>query len=487
MYLISQREVNAITKDYPDDLRKLQQAVGASDIISTELTCDNNSCKVNFSRLVVNAKNNDVLSVMSEKNWLVPIDKFNAIFSTSQTQFASLFPEEAEINQSGLVQRPIEEDDYRNYLALYSEINGHGNNSADNLAKLEVLLMRSPYLYAAYSLYSRTAFDLYSDTRDSKHLDKVELVLENSPPEYKYSIYQAINQFGLALNRQELDDAELQIYEAKNRGANNFVLAELNAILLFYKGDYQQASNAFIKSLNLRESTDLLYNLALSYWRLDNLLEAEKVLGQMLVIVPSNAKAKDLQASIWLLQGRLELIIKTYENSTDANDLTNLSLAYGLNKQYEKAYSFSKKALNKAPKHPVNLLILADIEKILGKKKSATRHYQDAIDILSGKKDVQSLTTLAQSYAQLNESNLAIEALSQAQVLAPDSSEVAHSSAIVYSLLKENTSAIHYVKSALKRNVAAVWFNLPWFDELCENSDFFLLMQQYDNTKRCNY
>ena len=100
MYLISQREVNAITKEYPDDLNKLKQAVGASDIISTALECDNSRCKVSFSRLVANPNNsdrNDRLTVKSEKNWLAPINKFNAIFSTSQMQFASLFPEKSEV------------------------------------------------------------------------------------------------------------------------------------------------------------------------------------------------------------------------------------------------------------------------------------------------------------------------------------------------------------------------------------------------------
>jgi len=68
MYLISQREVNSITREYPDDLNKLRQAVGASDIISTTLECDNSRCKVSFSRLVVNENNSDNLSVKSEKN-----------------------------------------------------------------------------------------------------------------------------------------------------------------------------------------------------------------------------------------------------------------------------------------------------------------------------------------------------------------------------------------------------------------------------------
>ncbi|MFT6777587.1 MAG: hypothetical protein ACJAV1_001506 [Paraglaciecola sp.] len=68
-----------------------------------------------------------MLVVKSEKNWIVPIEKFNTIYSTSQTQFASLYPELFEVNQSALIQRPINEDDYRDYIKLYSQIRGRGS------------------------------------------------------------------------------------------------------------------------------------------------------------------------------------------------------------------------------------------------------------------------------------------------------------------------------------------------------------------------
>lgn len=489
MYLISQREVNAITKEYPDDLNKLRQAVGASDIISTTLECDNSRCKVSFSRLVVNDSASDNLSVKSEKNWLIPIDKFNVIFSTSQTQFVSLFPEESEINQSDLVQRPINENDYRDYIELYSQIKGDGNYSVESLDQLEALLVRSPYLYAAYGLFRETASNLYTDTRDKSQLKRVKLILQNSPPEYRYSVYHAIDSFYVAYKAKEHDIAQQQIIEAKNKGASNFVLSELNAILFFSKGQYQKAADTFEEAISLRPSTVLFYNLAFSYWRMGDLVKAETALEQMLRIVPDNYRAKRLQANIWLLQGRLGLAISAYEkivkSLNNGTDLTNLSLAYGLNKQYDKSLKSAQKALKQNPNHPVNLLNLADIEMILGHEKSAKFHYQQVISILIGKNEVKYLTNLAQAYGQLNQANLAIATLSKAQNLAPESGEVSYSSAIVYSLLNENSSAVHHVKAALKNNVGVVWFNLPWFDKLCDNEGFVLLMEQYQNPERC--
>jgi serine/threonine-protein kinase len=107
------------------------------------------------------------------------------------------------------------------------------------------------------------------------------------------------------------------------------------------------------------------------------------------------------------------------------------------------------------------------------------------IEILNGKNEVKYLTNLAQAYAHLNQANLAIGALSKAQSLASKNGEVSYASAIVYSLLGEYSSAIYYVKAALNDNTGIVWFNLPWFDELCDNKEFLNLMNQYNNSQRC--
>ncbi|WP_019026375.1 serine/threonine-protein kinase [Colwellia piezophila] len=490
MYLISQREVNAITKEYPDDLRKLKQATGASDIISTELECDNNRCKVSFSRLVANPNNSDMLKVKSEKNWLAPIDKFNVIFSTSQTQFASLFPENTKVNQSDLVQRPIDEADYRAYIALYSEIKGQGNYNLDSLIKLETLLTRSPYLYAAYALYRDTALDLYSDSKNKTYFQKLDVLLRNSPPEYRYSAFEAIDRFWLASDMGDKQAAELQVTEAKKRGADDLTILALEAFMYFSSGHYKEAAESYADAFKLRPSTTLLNNIAFSYWRMGDLVKAEKTLNAILAIVSNNYNARQLQAHVWLLQGKLDLAISAYEKivirTNSSRDLTNLSLAYTLNKQYQKSLEFALKSFNKDPRNPFNLLNLADIEIILGDKNSAMSRYQQVVDILIGKSEVKHLINLAQAYSQLNQANLAIDAINKALALAPENGEVSYASAIVYSLLKEEASAIFYAKKALKNNVGIVWFNLPWFNSLCAENEFQQLMEKNANVERCS-
>ncbi len=490
MYLVSQREVNAITKAYPDDLNKLKQAVGASDIISTALECNNNRCKVSFSRLVANVNNTDSLVVKSEKNWLAPIEKFNAIYSTSQTQFASLYPELAEVNQSGLVQRPINEDDYRDYLTLYRKIRGQEKYSDSSLIELENILNRSPYLYAAYSLYRDTALDLYIDSQDKKYFDKIDTVLKNAPPEYRFSIYESIDRFWLVSDMGNLDEAKQQINEAQQRGADALITLELEAYLYFINSQYEDAASSYEEVFELRPSTILLNNAAFSYWRLGSVDKAESTLNTILKITPRNYKAKRLQANIWLLQGKLELAITAFKKilneESNSTDLTNLALAYSLNKQYVKSLAYAKLAVDKNPKNTINLLNLADIELILGNIKIAKIYYQKIVDAPENKHQYKYWLDLSLAYLHLNKSKLAIESLNNAKNIAPENGEVDYTSALIYSVLGEFTSAVVAVKKTLDNKVGAAWFNLPWFDTLCEKHDFKQLMIKHSNASRCS-
>ncbi len=489
MYLISQQEINAVLKEYPDDLNKLKEAVGASDIISTNLVCDNNRCKVSFNRLVAKERQTQRLLVKSERNWLVPIDKFNVIFSASQTQFASLFPEQAEVGQMALAHRAITEKYYRQYISLYNKIKGQGAYDKESLAELETLITNSPYLYAAYNLFRETASNLYLDTRDKTFLAQLDRVLQQSPPEYRYSVYHAIDRFWLACYQENMDLAYQYISEARERGLDKLTENELNAYYHFINGNYQEAVDSYEDALTLRSSNRILYNLSLAYWYLGNTKKAEETLTSILNLTVNHLAAQRLQANIWLLHGKLEKAISAYEKVVEkvvnGRDFTNLSLAYVLNNQYEKSIKFAKKALDISPNHPIKLINLADIEMITGNRERAIRYYQKIITVLAGQKEVKSLTSLAQAYAHLHQPELAIATLKNAQKLSPDNAEVSYAAAIVYSVLGDSYSAIYHIKYALQSNVGVVWFNLSWFDKLCRNKEFTYLMNDYDNSQRC--
>lgn len=489
MYLISQREVKATSAIFADDLAKLKQALGASDLITTELNCDSARCKVSYSRLTANPNKPQSLVVSAEKNWLLPIDKFSVIYSVSQTQFASLFPKPMAVNQSGLVQKPITEQDYLSYIALYNQIKGQGQYSEQSLTKLAELLMRAPYLYAAYALYRDTALDLYLDSRDKKYLNQLDTILQNAPPEYRYSVYEAIDRFWLSSDLGQPELAQQQIEEAKQRGADDLLILEHQAYMYFSSGEYEQAAKAYSNAYKLRPSLSLLYNTAFSYWRLGELGKAEGILEDLLVNYPSNKHALLLRANIYLLTGNVQPAISSYEQivSKERTSLnySNLALAYALNKQYGKSLEYAELAVQLNPKHSTWLSNLADVNMILGNVAQAKELYKQVNTLSGDKSQYRYWLDVSQAQLHLGYANKAVDALAEAKKIAPDNGEVAYTAALIYSVLGEHVSAIFEVKKALKNKVGAVWFNLPWFNALCDTNNFEKLMANYNNANRC--
>jgi serine/threonine-protein kinase len=318
----------------------------------------------------------------------------------------------------------------------------------------------------------------------------LDVLLQNSPPEYRYSVFETIDRFWLASDRGKMAEARLKVSEAKKRGADDLTILGFEAFMFFNTGQYKEAADSYSEAFKLRPSSSLLYNIAFSYWRMGALTKAENSLNKMLKIVPENYKAIRLQANIWLLQGKLELAITAYEkivmNLNNGQDLTNLSLAYALNKQYNKSLIHAKKAVVLSPQNRIRRLNLADIQLILGIIESSNLNYQKVIDTPIDNNKYRYWLDIAQAHLQLNQQNLAIKALNKAKSLAPDNGEVAYSSALVYSVLGEQVSAIFEVNKALANKVGAVWFNLPWFDNLCMESEFKHLMKKYDNASRCS-
>jgi serine/threonine-protein kinase len=288
----------------------------------------------------------------------------------------------------------------------------------------------------------------------------------------------------------EMELAKQHISEAKKRGADDLIVLELEAYMFFNTGKYNKAAETYDSAFKLRPSSTLLYNIAFSYWRFGALDKAEFALNKMLKIVPNHYQAQRLQANIWLLQGKLRKAIFAYENIKSKNNFRNfknLSIAYALNKQYKKSLKYAQLAVNESPKNTIRLLGLADIELILGNVKSANINYQKIIDAPVFKDKYRYWLDLAQAYLHLNKASLAVDSLNEARILAPENGETAYSSALIYSVLGEEISAVLEVKKALNNKVGAVWFNLPWFEKLCSNQQFRQLMTKYDNDDRCTF
>jgi hypothetical protein len=75
--------------------------------------------------------------------------------------------------------------------------------------------------------------------------------------------------------------------------------------------------------------------------------------------------------------------------------------------------------------------------------------------------------------------------LNLARKLAPENGEVAFTAALVYAQLDEDVSAVSQVEEALAKDIGIIWFELPWFDRLCDNQHFVRVMVDAGNPSRC--
>lgn len=477
LQLISRAEVAAVK----GNLKQIGQATGATDIITTELDCHNNRCDITFSRL-----NGTTALVEQQQHWQALAESYTAIYQMGQLNFITLYPA---LEFEGLTQHPVSEPDYRRYLDLYQLIAFEGKSTQQTLEQLSELLTRSPYLLAGYSLYRKAAIALYNHNRDLTSLLQLQSLMQSAPPEYRYSVTQAMDAFWVANALGEMEQARQYLTLIEKRGASRPVLIGLQADWFRVNKQQNNAIEAYQTLLKLRPSTTLMHNLALSYWWVSDFDAAKQTLQQLLRIIPNHYRANQLLASIFLLEGDIEQAIVRYEKIIEgeakSTDLSNLSLAYSLAGRHQQALTLAALAVKQSPTHPTWLLNLADAQWILGHKQQALAHYQQVITLHQGKTDVKSWLERAQAHVHQGDGTAAVKALHQAVKAAPDNAEVAFTAALVYSQLGENTSALAQVEASLSADIGVIWFNLPWFDGLCGTPEFSVMMRAAGNPQRC--
>lgn len=498
--LISRREVSGVSKNSAGEtvsLADIAAATGASDIITTQLSCNNVKCDVTLSRLTadmnVSIKSEDGVgtvgkkwTVLTQKKWPSQIETYYDIYQYSKANLASVF---SKYNNNILTEQPIQPADYQNYVMLYNQIMIAGSSSEATLHQLQKIITSSPYLYSAYSLYRENALNLFNETNESKYIKKIENIIALAPVEYKTSVFQTIDAFAIAMATGDFDKAKKQLNRAIRRGIDDSTLMEYQAALLLNNNEIDSAIQQYKTALTLRPSTKLLYNLALSYYWLSDFTNAKLSLQRLLTITSAKYNAKQLLADIYLSEGELKSSIAIYEDITKLNsessDIDNLGLAYTLAGRYQDALRMAILSVDRSPEHPTAILNLADIKLILGLTGQATSLYQQVIKLSEQRQDLETLIIVSQAHVHLGQNKQAIKAISKAKKLAPENGEVAFVAALVYSQLDEQVSAINQVEEALAAGLGFLWFNLPWFDSLCDNSDFQQLLIKAGNVNRC--
>jgi tetratricopeptide (TPR) repeat protein len=481
MQLISSAEVKAID----GDINAISNQTGATDILTSEISCNTTRCNITLSRLN-KSPDSQRWTVTDQDNWPAILQNFYATHNDTQLKVAKLFSDNQAREQINL---QVSEKDYLAYIELYSTMLLAGKVTPELMQSLATLIQKAPHLYSAYSLYRESALSFYTSTNDEKFIRIFEEILDQSPPEYRYSVEQAIDKFTIYVSTNAFDKANAQLNIAKQRGADDATLIEFQAYFFLASNQLDSAIMTYQKALTLRPSTKLLYNLALSYWWQSDSKHTKKALKTLLSINPKHYFANQLLGDIALIEGDLEQAIAIYNPLVAANhqsvDISNLGLSYALSGKYQQALEMAQLAVNTSPNHPNWVLNLADIQLILGKTNQAVANYRQVLALNQGQSDRVALLLSAQAYVHLKEYSSAIKVINMAKKLNPDDGEASLVAALIYTKIGEHISALSQVEEALSANIGAVWFNLPWFDSLCAIPKFNQLLEEAGKFKRC--
>nr|KJZ05898.1 hypothetical protein TW77_21270 [Pseudoalteromonas rubra] len=472
--LIAQRTQSDAT------LQQLAATTGATDILSTELTCSEHSCETVLTRL-----GGEKWTVQQQIRWPMALTSEIENFYSTQAHAVKLFND---LTPSSLPVKAIRQQDYLSYLQIYQDVSNNGAYNLSNLQALQQLLTTSPYLFAAYGLYSDISLTLHHQTKNEQLLSQLQNILTNAPASYQQKALfdKEMMLLALASHNDALFDKHL--LSARTRNFSTYDLAVILSKRAKQQGDLKAAIEHLHTAMALRKNTSIMFNLANTYYQNSEFEQAKHYLNEVLQLSPDDYLTNQLLADIHLAQGNIEQAIERYTKVVSADpqpfDINVLALCYMLNGQFAKALETAS-PLSEIENNSLFLLNLADIEKLNGNMREATRYYQQVIERNSTSDDFYDLLDAAQAHAQIGNHETAVTLLNKAIKLSPDNSEYAFTAALVYAQVGELTSALVNVKAAMSVGYGAVWFNLPWFENLCQRAEFVEIVNRSAGATLC--
>ena len=260
-------------------------------------------------------------------------------------------------------------------------------------------------------------------------------------------------------------------------------MIERQARLLKARGDLPGAIRLLRQAAQRQPSWKRLATLARMEVQNGQVAAAREHLRLLLQRSPDNFDGLSLLAQTELTVGSPQRAAELYERlvrrSPGLAERSNLSMSYFLLGRYDAAARILEALVEQEPKNAGLALNLADAYTLLGKPEKARSIYQRVVTLVDtdpAKDSPDLLASKGQALAHLGEGPLAVAAVQEASRLAPDNSDIAYQSSLVYSVLGETDSALVKAGQALKLGYDPRWFTFPWFDHLRSRPEFQSLL-----------
>ena len=478
-YLIPRSEL----KDADTGIDVIGNATAADEIITAEIKCKSEVCKIALTRLAKDNQTNARLRVKDTKIVDVSTDNYLSIAEIILSGINSFY------HMGETASLPYgNEGSYKQFLSISKDYQTNGANREllDKLDQLDAAIKESP---ALHTLYREITLDIYNQTPLPELLDRLERILKPGSKN-KTSLEDLYNLYFLRIAQErDAESQELQKLITEN-DARESTANELQAYKLMIQKDYVSASGLYKKVLNVKPTAKNFFLTANAFWYHGNIEEAKKYLQKSIELSPRSYEAHSLNGIIALTEGRIADAIASFEltvakNSNDIHNLSNLGLCYLLAKHYDLATQTFAKAALLFPYHDTIILNLADAQNLSGQREIAVSNYQKVIERNQTPQHSEQFQILAQAYAHIGDLPNALAALRKLEQIDGANLETYYAAAIVNTLSANKSAAVFNIHNSLKNGLDLMWFDFPWFDNLCTEKSFKQIMDAFGGHNRC--
>ncbi len=443
---------------------KVADKLLVDEILFSEINCTSSkSCDIKvalYSKLESKVTKLEKLSVPAD-NLLVFAELINSLSSKM-----------IGLNQSQKITQNIDENSLQQYVHYRANIETLPVNEV--ISGLKKLSQKNPGFTGITVQLGKVYLKQFDNTQDSTWLNKTkeaaELISDTaSGQELLFWYYLEINQFENAKNALE------QLQQRPNIDYTNLVLR--HAMLLFERGEKKRAVKYLKRQKEIRKNGSYFYFLSYMLDILGSYKEMLTTIDQWLTLDTDNKIAKEYQLIAFIKLGEIKQAIRL-GNSLQSNILSydfryNLSLAYLLNRDYQKSIEGFTSLKNSSPNRIKILINLADAYKGAGDIEASNRLYKTYVDKIKSFESTQwkELAYLSLAYANLGESSNSLMALQEMTAKASnnkvaDSTSYYVLSSQIYSLLGQQDAAYIHGKKAIESGAGLHSFNLPWLTKL---------------------
>jgi tetratricopeptide (TPR) repeat protein/predicted Ser/Thr protein kinase len=475
------------TEDIDGDYESIQRATGADELLTADVRCRQDSCTISLSRLEAsdaNAEEPSRLRVKNTRSIDVLRDQYLPMADMVQTAVGHVFSRKMVNGFEG-----ITEEEYASFIEVSLALRTSGASDS-LLQKLDSVYNAVNRISALRALYTQIAVDLYYESGDNSYLEKLKRLyrsnsLITSDPAYLYGL------FSVQLAESNFTAAAETLNRLQAQEINRIRLLELEADLLLSNNEFAKAIGIYEKLLKLKISGHNYYNLSLAYWYAGDNVKARGALEKAIQLSPSFFKAHRLYGAIALNEGDALAAIESYasileKKSDDISSISNIGIGHLLNGDYQQAAVRFRQAVELAPHNSTYLLNHADAESLAGRDESAVALYRQVVAMATDPNNRDHLRNRVQALAHIKQFSEAIQLLQLLQRADPDNIDTHYTSAMVYALAGDLTSAMVNVENALAKNLSKIWFQFSWFDSLCQLQHFSALLDADGTVSRCD-